>query len=110
MVPCPIFPLAGHSRLGQDTLEASIWLPVCVSIPTACQMANSRFKTSWPARSAFQISSIEPSETALFTQPLRARESPVQISSEKAVVSRDLNGRPRHVQSPIHCTCALVFP
>src|SRR5215470_1048078 len=46
--PCPLFPLAEHSRLGQHTLETSIWLSACVSIQAVCQMAGSRFKTSWP--------------------------------------------------------------
>src|SRR5579875_1555365 len=46
--PCPIFPLAEHSRLGQNTLETSIWLSACVSIQAVCQMAGSRFETSWP--------------------------------------------------------------
>src|SRR5215469_13625365 len=46
--PCPLFPLAEHSRLGQHTLETSIWLSACVSIQAVCQMAGSRFKTACP--------------------------------------------------------------
>src|SRR5579863_2105121 len=46
LLPCPRFPPAEHSRLGQNTWEASIWLSACVFILAACQMAGSGFKTT----------------------------------------------------------------
>src|SRR5262249_29714443 len=58
--PCPILPLAGHSRLGQNTLEASIWLSACGFILVACQMSahlSSFLAGSLPVRGVIPASS-----------------------------------------------------
>ncbi len=51
-------------------------------------MAGSRFKTSWLARSAFQISYMEPPETALLTQPLREGKLCADLLRERSGLAR----------------------